>query len=294
MIMGPPKTPVALFVGLTTWDLIYRAEAPPRPNQKIVASDFIAAAGGPATNAAIAFQHLGGQARLMSGLGKSAIAPLIHNELKNLGLQHYDLLPNSDALPPLSSIIVTESTGDRAVVCLNATKTPAVALDIPEGLLALMPSVDIVLLDGHQIEVGGAIAAIARDLGIPVVLDGGSWKPGLEKLLPWIDYAVCSANFHPPEGETFDYLSKMGIGAIAITRGNQPIDYFYKQRGTIDVPIIHPVDTLGAGDIFHGAFCSAIARQHGFVEALAIAAQVAAHACQFFGTREWMQHPLRV
>jgi sugar/nucleoside kinase (ribokinase family) len=291
--MSPNQTPIGLFVGLTTWDLIYRAEAPPSNNQKIVASDFIAAAGGPATNAAIAFQHLGGQAMLMSGLGKSAIAPLIYNELTNLGLRHFDLFPNSTILPPLSSIVVTESTGDRAVVCLNATKAQAGIADLPEGFLASMASVDIVLLDGHQIEVGCAIASVAKQLGIPVVLDGGSWKPGLEKLLPWIDYAICSANFHPPVGETIDYLKTI-VSAIAITHGNQPIDYFENHRGTIAVPTIQPVDTLGAGDIFHGAFCSAIARQHGFVESLAIAAQVAAHACQFFGTREWMQHPFNV
>jgi sugar/nucleoside kinase (ribokinase family) len=291
--MSLDKTRIGLFVGLTTWDLIYLAESPPGNNQKIVASDFVAAAGGPATNAAIAFQHLGGQAMLMSGLGKSAIAPLIHNELTSLGLQHYDLFPNSDALPPLSSIVVSESTGDRAVVCLNATKAQAKIADLPEGVLASMASVDIVLLDGHQIEVGCAIASVAKQRGIPVVLDGGSWKPGLEKLLPWIDYAICSANFHPPVGETIDYLKTM-VGAIAITRGNKPIDYFQNHRGTIAVPRIQPVDTLGAGDIFHGAFCSAIARQHGFVESLAIAAQVAAHACQFFGTREWMQHPFNV
>jgi sugar/nucleoside kinase (ribokinase family) len=290
--MGPnKKTPIALFVGLTTWDLIYRAEAPPGNNQKIVASDFVAAAGGPATNAAIAFQHLGGQALLMSGLGKSAIAPLIRDELTSLGLQHYDLFPNSTTLPPLSSIVVTESTGDRAVVCLNATKTQA-ASDLPEGFLASL-TVDIILLDGHQIEVGCAIASAAKQLGIPVVLDGGSWKPGLEKLLPWIDYAICSANFHPPVGETIDYLKTM-VGAIAITRGNQPIDYFHNHRGTIAVPAIAPVDTLGAGDIFHGAFCSAIVAHNGFVESLAIAAQIAAHSCQYFGTREWMQHPFNV
>jgi sugar/nucleoside kinase (ribokinase family) len=291
--MEPNKKPIALFVGLTTWDLIYRAEAPPANNQKIVASDFVAAAGGPATNAAIAFQHLGGQAMLISGLGKSAIAPLIHNELTHLGLQHYDLFPNSEALPPLSSIVVTESTGDRAVVCLNATKAQAKISDLPEGFLTSMASVDIVLLDGHQIEVGCAIASVAKQLGIPVVLDGGSWKPGLEKLLPWIDYAICSANFHPPQGETIAYLKQM-VGAIAITRGNQSIDYFHKHQGTLAVPAIKPVDTLGAGDIFHGAFCHAFVSQHDFVESLAIATQVAAHSCQFFGTREWMKHSLNI
>ncbi len=292
--MSLNQTPIGLFVGLTTWDLIYRAEAPPSNNQKIVASDFVAVAGGPATNAAIAFQHLGGQAILISRLGKSSIAPLIRDELTHLGLQHCDLFPSSTALPPLSSIVVTASTGDRAVVCLNATKAQASASDMPEDWLATLASVNIVLLDGHQIEIGCAIAQAAQALHIPVVLDGGSWKPGLEKLLPLIDYAICSANFHPPAGETIAYLKTIGIKAIAITRGNQSIDYFYNHQGTIAIPTIQPVDTLGAGDIFHGAFCQALVSQHDFVESLAIAAQVAAHSCQFFGTREWMQHSLKL
>lgn len=57
-----------LFVGLVTLDLIYLADAPPNANQKIVAQETTIAAGGPATNAAIAFQHLGNSATLISTL----------------------------------------------------------------------------------------------------------------------------------------------------------------------------------------------------------------------------------
>lgn len=282
------RNPIGLFVGLTTWDLIYRAEAPPMANQKIVASDFVAAAGGPATNAAIAFQSLGGQAVLLSSVGRSTMAQLIRDELADLGVMSHDLSPMRSDLPPLSSIVVSELTGDRAVVCMNATKTQAMADDLPAAVS--IDQADIVLLDGHQIEVGCTIAASARKLGIPLVLDGGSWKPGLEKLLPLIDYAICSANFHVPEGEPIDYLKNMGIQAIAITRGHQPIDYYWQQQhGIVVPPVIQPVDTLGAGDIFHGAFCHALATGSDFVESLATASQVAAHACQFFGTRQWME-----
>ncbi|MFN7658917.1 MAG: PfkB family carbohydrate kinase, partial [Dolichospermum sp.] len=61
------------------------------------------------------------------------------------------------------------------------------------------------------------------------------------------------------------------------------------------VPTIQPVDTLGAGDIFHGAFCHYIL-ENSFVQALELAANTAAKACQYFGTRNWLNaigHKLR-
>ena len=70
---------------------------------------------------------------------------------------------------------------------------------------------------------------------------------------------------------------------------SQPIYYDNGQdQGWIDVPQITPVDTLGAGDIFHGAFCTFIV-QTSFARALFQAAEVAATACQSFGTRSWLQ-----
>lgn len=43
------------------------------------------------------------------------------------------------------------------------------------------------------------MAEAAHDIGIKVVLDGGSWKSGLEKLLPHVHTAICSADFRPPK-----------------------------------------------------------------------------------------------
>lgn len=277
-------------MGLITLDLVYRVAALPDPNQKLVASDSTVAAGGPATNAAIAFRYLGNAATVVSLLGCHAITPLIRADLEQWGVTLVDLEPSRIEPPPVSSILVTEQTGDRAVVSLNASRTQARVEAIPADILQ---DVTIVLVDAHQIAVGAAIARLAQAQNIPVVLDGGSWKPGLEQILPWVDYAICSANFLPPGCTTletvFAYLHKIGIPNIAVTQGGDPIQYQVgQQTGTIPVPPIQPVDTLGAGDVFHGAFCHAILHQ-GFPEALEAAARVAARSCQFFGTRRWME-----
>lgn len=279
-----------LFVGLVTLDLVYLTSSPPENNQKIAASDYTVAAGGPATNAAVAFAHLGGCPALLGVVGNHPLNPLIRADLTSHGVEVVDLDFNRSDPPPVSSIIVTQTTGERAIVSLNAQKLQASRDRIPAKILQ---NVEVVLIDGHQIEVGQAIAQAAQAHQIPVVLDGGSWKPGLEKLLPFVNYAICSADFYPPgcrsSEQVLAYLSAAGIAHLAITHGKNPLQYTScGTTGWIEVPTIRPIDTFGAGDIFHGAFCHYIL-QLDFASALREAAKIAAYACQFFGTRQWLE-----
>ncbi|MBE9198774.1 MULTISPECIES: sugar kinase [unclassified Nodularia (in: cyanobacteria)] len=284
------KSQRGLFVGLITLDLIYLADSAPRNNQKIVAIDYTLAAGGPATNAAVTFSYLGNQTQVLGVVGSHPMTQLIRGDLANYQVAIADLQPNISTAPPVSSIIITQGTGERAVVSINAAKTQASSTSIPPDILQ---DIDIILIDGHQMAVSHIIAEKAKAKNIPIVIDGGSWKPGFEQILPFVDYALCSANFHPPNchtpAEVFAYLSAFNIPHIAITQGENPIAYLSStQIGAVDVPQIQPVDTLGAGDIFHGAFCNYIL-QANFTDALAQAAKIAADSCQFFGTRRWME-----
>jgi len=264
-----------LFVGLVALDLVYLATSAPSNNQKVVASDYTVAAGGPATNAAVTFSH--------------PMTQLIQADLETYGVATLDLNPSQYEPPPVSSIIVTQATGERAVISINAVKSKAAKDSIPDNILQ---GIDIVLIDGHQMEVGVAIAKLAIGLNIPVVIDGGSWKSGFESVLPFVDYAICSANFYPPNCnstiDVFAYLSASGISHIAITQGEKPIQYLSQDTvSNLEVPQIKAVDTLGGGDVFHGAFCYYILREN-FTDALAAAADIASYSCQFFGTRHWM------
>ncbi len=280
-----------LFVGLVTLDLIYLADSPPKNNQKLVATNYTVAAGGPATNAAVTFSHLGNQAQILGVLGTHPLTSLIRQDLANYQVTMLDLDPTVVTEPPVSSIIVTQASGERAIISINAVKIQGRCTDIPANILS---NVDIVLIDGHLMAVGKAIATLAHNLNIPVAIDGGSWKSGFGEILPFVDYAICSANFHPPDcrnpADIFAYLKSFDIPEIAITQGEQPIQYYSRGKsGKIDVPQIPVVDTLGAGDIFHGAFCDYILRTSSFTGALAAAANIASKACKSFGTRSWMK-----
>jgi len=279
-----------LFIGMVTLDLVYLSSKLPGNNQKVVASDYTVAAGGPATNAAVTFSYLGNQATILGVVGTHPITHLIRGDLESQGVAIADLDPTTPQPPPVSSIIVTQATGDRAVISLNATKMQIRRNQLPAAVDLV---VDLVLIDGHQIEAGCAIAQLAKDNNIPVVIDGGSWKPGFEKVLPFVDYAICSANFYPPgcstSEEVIAYLAAAGIPHIAITQGEKPIQYLSRGvSGELPVSQINAVDTMGAGDVFHGAFCHYILEQN-FTDSLAAATKIASHSCQFFGSRRWMQ-----
>lgn len=279
-----------LFVGLTTLDFIYLSDRPLQSNQKIVAQDYLTVAGGPATNAAVAFADFGHQSQLLSVIGQHPLTELVKRDLAQCSVISLDLIPEQTTSPPVSSIIVNASTGERAIISLNAVRSQA-SCPIQSQLLA---NIDLVLVDGHQLETSLQIAAIARQQQIPVVLDGGSWKPGLTRLLPYVDYAICSANFAPPQcppsNNLFEFLADYGIKHLAITQGEKPIIYSdLGVRATVDVPAIKALDTLGAGDIFHGAFCHYIL-QEDFPKALQLAARVASRSCLSFGTRSWLNN----
>ncbi|MFF6783445.1 PfkB family carbohydrate kinase [Streptomyces sp. NPDC012510] len=292
----PGRLPGGLFVGLCTLDVIQLVDHVPGPDEKLTAREQIVAAGGPAANAAATFAHLGGAATLLTALGSHPLGVAVAADLGSLDVTVVDLAADSVEPPAVSSVLVTASSGDRAVASTNAT---GYRLAPPEHLDALVAACDIVELDGHHMELAVAAARAARAADRPVVLDGGSWKPGTEKLLPLIDVAVCSDDFRPPgtsaPTHTLRFLRDHGVGWAAISRGGRSVLWQGPEdTGTVEVPVVTVADTLGAGDVLHGALTHRLAVQgvlttEGFVEALRGATAVASRACATFGTRAWMR-----
>ncbi|MDX3073567.1 PfkB family carbohydrate kinase [Streptomyces sp. NPDC088354] len=283
----------ALFVGLCTLDVITRVDHVPAPNEKLAASAQLIAAGGPATNAAATFAHLGGEAVLLTAFGGHPLSAAIDEDLAALGVAVLNLTADSPEPPAVSTILVTESTGDRAVASpASARPTP------PDDLEALVASADLVLIDAHHPALALPAVRHARAAGIPTLLDAGSWRPGTAPLLPYTDLAVCSADFRPPgtssPADVLAYLRGAGVPWPIVTRGPLPVLW---ADGEVPVPAPTTVaDTLGAGDIFHGALAHALLTHVRtrltpalLTTALRSAAATASRSCASFGTRAWMR-----
>lgn len=279
-----------VFVGMSTVDVIHTVGEFPPPNTKLAAKSQAVMAGGPACNAAIAFAYLGGTATLVTAVGRHALATVLREELRRHSIHLADLTPEFDEPPVISSIWVN-AKGERNIASVNATRISQLSAQIDKDLAE---RADVVLVDGHYMQACQAWAHAAHGRAREVVLDGGSWKTGTEELLKNIDTAICSANFMPPgcfsKEDALRYLKHAGVKNAAISDGPEPVHYVSGgASGTLPVPRVNAVDTMGAGDILHGAYCYHAAAGRGFVEALKAAIDVAAESCRFVGTREWMR-----
>ncbi len=277
--------PTGVFVGLLTLDVEYLVEAPPSRDEKTVARRQLVAAGGPATGAAKTFAALGGRATLATAVGGGPLGGRSLAELVTRhGVELQDLAPDDPPPVPVSSIVVVEGSGERSVVSVTDAGS---RLPRERAELVDMTGAGCLLLDGFHLDVAIAVAERARRAGVPVVLDGGSWKDGLERLLPVVDWAVCSERFAPPDGSP---ALALDVPGVAVTYGPRPVQWCERGRtGSIEVPPRTPaVDTLGAGDVFHGAFCLAVAEGLPFVAALRRAAEHASSSCAHFGVDDWL------
>lgn len=282
----------ALFVGLNTVDLQFFVKDYPRENTKTKAHRNEIAAGGPATNAAITAAFLGANATLVTPIGKHALNRLIADDIVKHNVRLIDPIENIDANPIFASIISNELTGERTI-CSYHPK-PNVNILLQELCLGSLESYNIALFDGFYLDLSIVLAKALKEKGVTTVLDGGSWKPGLEDLLPYIDIAICSNDFSVPQAKTkydnYAYFNEIGITKLAITQGEKPILVRNGiKTSELEVKKINAIDTLGAGDIFHGAFCYYYAFQPNFDLALTNAAKIAGISCQYHGTRSWMK-----
>lgn len=293
---GHPKAarvgPRGLFVGLATLDVVHRVERLPGPDEKVTALRQDVAAGGPATNAAVAFAALGGRAVLLTALGPSVIARAIRDEVEGAGVRVVDVAPDLDAAPPVSSVMVTDATGERSVVGGDAADT---RLDlIPDHVIKPhLAGVDVVLVDGHHPQLASVAARLAKTAGIPVVVDAGRWRPVMANVIPDATDVVASGDFRTPgvrsSAETSERLAQMGVPLVVTTAGPGPVTWISgEERGEIEVPEVRAVDTLGAGDVFHGAYAFAMATGSGLTDRIRFAGQVASERCRHAGPRAWL------
>ncbi len=267
-----------------------RVEHLPSADEKVTALATVVEAGGPALNAAVTAALLGASVRLVSAVGSSGLAEVVRSDCTAHGVDLLDTAVHGFVLP-VSTVLVTAGTGERAVVSRNAAGTTD--WKVPEGdeLAAVLDGVSGVLVDGHHLPVAVAVAAAARSRGIPVVLDAGSWKPGLEALLAHVDVLVASADFRSPAGDSLSDLLGLGPRFVARSAGGGPVRWRDSDgtSGEVAVPAVVVVDTLGAGDVLHGALLAEVGR-HGLADlprSLEAAVGVASRSVTAGGARGW-------
>jgi sugar/nucleoside kinase (ribokinase family) len=284
-------SPPSLFVGRTTFDVVYALDQFPAEDTKVFANALRAAPGGPAANAAITHALLGGTSTLMSAIGGGQWSIPVRAELERLNIDIIDLARETSYETPLTTVLLNKPGSTRTIVNPPQSAAALTAVTTWDPAWGGMPG--LVLTDGFHLTETLRLLAELRANGAELCLDGGSWKPGTEELAGLLTVAVCSERFavsgHPADPDaTIAWFAEKGVPHVAVTRGAKPIVGWDRgRRFEIKIAAIDAVDTLGAGDVLHGAFCYHFARVREFEPALRLAAEVATRSCQGHGIRGW-------
>jgi sugar/nucleoside kinase (ribokinase family) len=245
---------------------------------------------------------LGGEAMLISAVGGGPWAAPVRTEIEGHGIALLDLAAGTAYETPLTTVLVNAVSGSRKILNppLSPVRLTPLAGSWEKSVPADWGAVPLVILtDGFHLEETLPLLSACKAAGSAICLDGGSWKPGTAELAPLLSVAICSERFAIPgiaadPESIFTWFAARGVACIALTRGARPI--LGGERGRrfeIEVARIDAADTLGAGDVLHGAFAHFYAAGDGFEPALRRAAQIATLSCRSLGTQGWAAHGVR-
>jgi sugar/nucleoside kinase (ribokinase family) len=267
-------------------DEVFQVERFPQPDTKTPAHGFFAVNGGCAANAAVAVARLGGHAALAGPLGGPAgedtsgdrvLAALAREGVDCSGCKRID------GLATAISAILIDSSGDRMIATYRDERIARTLPDDPAGLVA---AADAVLADNRYPDFVRPVCAAARARGMTVVLDGDKPTAIDDDLFKIATHVVFSAEcLHATTGldDLGAALRRMASATdafLAVTTG--PGDVLWLDGATLRRSPVFPVkavDTLGAGDVFHGGFALALAEGRDVPYALRFAAASAALKC---------------
>jgi sulfofructose kinase len=272
-------------VGLAVHDQIFRLDGEFAIGSKNFASSVSTGVGGPAVGAAMAVAGLGGTALAAVRVGGDAYADAVVAELETAGVDASCVERLDTAATSLSSVTI-HGIGERTIV--NHTD-PALVVEAGRSVDAAVDAADVVLTDVRWVAGARRAAIRARQTGTPVVVDLDlSSDPEGRDLIALATHVVFSRGalsaWFPgePIQDALLTVARETDAVVGVTLGASGSMWVV---GTgivkilaIPVPV---VSTLGAGDVFHGAFALAIGENKPVRDAARFATTAAGLWCTF-------------
>lgn len=276
-------------IGISTVDHLMVVKRFSKDEGSFYAKSYLVDGGGMAATAMCAAAKLGSNVRLFSCVGNDLNGQFILEGLQSFGIDTSFIQIAGNASSVASFVLIEESHGDK-----QFWSEKEFALFNNPGKInreALRGS-KVLLIDGHWEEAALEAAIWASENNVPVVADFKKDFERLSKLLPLVNYLIIPEFFAITLTGSRDKtvilhtLKKMINGIPVITEGNKGGTYLLNdQLRNYKVYNVDCIDTTGAGDAFHGAFCHFLIRGHPVEDCLDLASAAGALNCRAIGGR---------
>ncbi|MBY0383005.1 MAG: sugar kinase [Xanthobacteraceae bacterium] len=284
-----PQLPKILCIGMPVRDLVFRVDDLPARGLKKHASHYTEISGGNALNAAIAIARLGGRPFMTGPMGDAAEkgSATIFDDFAKEGINGSTLVRMPGLVTPISNILI-DDTGERTIVTFRDPGLWKVKLPHETELLKDCAAV---LVENRCADFSRDLCLEAHRRGIPVILDADQVMPLTDSLLQAATHIIFSEEvLRGVAGSNDDAVALRKVASltpafVAVTNGSDGMTWLDPdgQARHMEAFPIKAVDTLGAGDVFHGAFTLAMAERHPIEEAMRFSAAAAAIKCTRHG-----------
>jgi len=281
-------------VGLNATDTLLIVPHFPAYAGKVRYEDEVLSPGGQVASAMVACARLGLRAKYIGTIGDDERGRIQIESLRGTGVNLDNVQLRKGCANQSAYIIVDRSTGERTVLW---RRDDCLRIDPEEIAPEQITCARLLHIDGHDTPAVAHAAAIARQHGIPVTVDVDTIYHGFERVLPNVDYLVASSEFPSNwtgERDPFQALETLqneyGMKVAAMTLGAHGslarVDGRFVYAPAY---VVNCIDTTGAGDVFHGAFCYAVLQGMPMPEVLEFSNAMAALNCTAPGARGGIQ-----
>jgi sulfofructose kinase len=281
--------PRILCLGIPVRDLTFRVEALPARGSKANATHLAEICGGNALNAAIAIARLGGRVSFAGPMGDAGetSSRFILERMEAEGIETTHIVRMPGLTTPVSAIMI-EPSGERTLTTYRDPGLSTVQLPDADALLA---DCRAVLVESRCAAFASSLCTEARRRGIALVV-------GVDRAMSLQDSLLTAASHLlfaseqvqetagiADDGEALKRLAALTPAFLAATRGPRGTIWLNEAGELEETPAVpvQAVDTLGAGDVFHGAFTLRLAEGAHVRQALQFAAAAAALKCTRHG-----------
>lgn len=294
-----------ITIGMSCYDQFFYVPNYPQENRKVFSHHYLQSGGGPCGNASYLLALWGEDVYHITTLKNDLNGLFVAEELNNIGVNLDYSLINADQVTCTSTILVNQENASRTIITNKnqyekiVSKQEREKLDKFIASLNQQPHPHVVLIDGHEYELSDYI--LSKIENKIVVMDAGNVRESNLKLAKYTDYLVASENFAQDLidvkdlTESKDQLKALKEISKLSKKNNTPV-ITLGEKGVIALinnQIHHyaaynclPIDTTGAGDIFHGAFCYGIYYQWDLEKTIYFSSLTAAISIEHNGVRD--------
>ena len=277
-------------VGLNATDTLLLVPHFPAYAGKVPFQEEVVCPGGQVASAMVACAHLGLRTKYIGTIGDDERGRIQMESLRRTGINLDHVQLRAGCANQSAYIIIDGSTGERTVLW---RRDDCLRIDPDQITPDQIAGARLLHIDGHDTPAVARAAAIARQHGIPVTVDVDTIYHGFDRVLPFVDYLVASSEFpvawtgnRDPCQALEALQNEYGMRVAAMTLGaHGALARTGGQFVYSPAFVVNCVDTTGAGDVFHGAFCYAVLQAMPIGEALEFSNAMAALNCTALGAR---------